>query len=163
MGNIYFDFNAVYDCAAKVRGIAANVEQESKKITSLIGTVETGWTGAGASAYINYLKSVQVNVFERSQRLYSIADALEGSAAAAEEADREAARQLAAAVAANESATQSASQTQQSSICPPLAPVCEPNNTSPQATPKEVATAVNSIFNNAFDAINNAAKSGKKR
>ena len=162
MGNIYFDFNAVYDCAAKVRGIAANVEQEGRKITSLIGTVETGWTGAGASAYIDYLKSVQVNVFERSQRLYSIADALEGSAAAAEEADREAARQLAAAAAANESATQSASQTQQPAVCPPPTPVCEPNN-APQATPKEVATAVNSIFNNAFDAINNAAKSGRKR
>ena len=157
MGNIYFDFNSVYDCAAKVRGIAANVEQEGKKITSLISTVETGWTGAGASAYINYLKSVQVNVFERSQRLYSIADALEGSAIAAEEADREAARQLAAAAA------QSASQTQQPSVCPPPATVCEPNNTPPQATPKEVSTAVNSIFNNAFGVINNAAKSGRKR
>lgn len=160
MGNIYFDFNAVYDCAAKVRGIAANVEQEGKKITSLIGTVETGWTGAGASAYINYLKSVQVNIFERSQRLYSIADALEGSAIAAEEADREAARKLAAAEA--EIYTQSVSQTQQPSMCPPPTPVCEPNN-APQATPKEVATAVNSIFNNAFNAVNNAAKSGRKR
>lgn len=161
MGNIYFDFNAVYDCAAKVRGIATNVEQEGKKITSLIGTVETGWTGAGASAYINYLESVKVNIFERSQRLYSIADALEGSAIAAEEADREAARQLAAAAAA-EAAAQSASQTQQPAACPPPTPVCEPSN-APQATPKEVATAVNSIFNNAFGAINNVAKSGKKR
>lgn len=161
MGNIYFDFNAVYDCAAKVRGIAANVEQEGKKITSLISTVETGWTGAGASAYINYLKSVQVNIFERSQRLYSIADALEGSAIAAEAADREAARRLAATEA--ETYTQSVSQTQQPSICPPPTPVCEPSN-APQALPKEeVAAAVNSVFNNAFDAINNAAKSGRKR
>lgn len=161
MGNIYFDFNAVYDCAAKVRGIAANVEQEGKKITSLINAVGTGWTGAGASAYINYLESVQVNVFERSQRLYSIADALEGSAVAAEEADREAARQLAVAAAA-ETAAQSTSQTQQPAACPPPTPVCEPDNT-PQAVPKEAAAAVNNMFNSAFDAINNAAKAGRKR
>lgn len=161
MGNIYFDFNAVYDCAAKVRGIAANVEQEGKKITSLINAVGTGWIGAGASAYINYLESVQVNVFERSQRLYSIADALEGSAIAAEEADREAARQLAAAAAA-ETAAQSTSQTQQPAACPPPTPVCEPDNT-PQAVPKEAAAAVNNMFSTAFDAINNAAKAGRKR
>lgn len=160
MGNIYFDFNAVYDCAAKVRGIAANVEQEGKKITSLIGTVETGWVGAGASAYINYLESVQLNIFERAKRLYSIADALEGSAIAAEAADREAARQLAAAAA--EVAAQSASQTQQPAACPPPTPACEPNNT-PQATPKEAAAAVNNMFGTAFDAINNAAKAGRKR
>ncbi|MCX4374917.1 MAG: WXG100 family type VII secretion target [Lachnospiraceae bacterium] len=161
MGSIYFDFNAVYDCAAKVREIAANVEQEGKKITSLISTVETGWTGAGASAYINYLGSIQLNVFERSQRLYSIADALEGSAIAAEAADREAARQLAAAAAA-EAAAQSASQTNQPAACPPPTPVCE-LNTPPQATPKEAAAAVNNMFGTAFDAINNAAKSGRKR
>lgn len=158
MANINFDFNAVYDCAAKVRGIAANVEQEGKKITSLISTVETGWTGAGASAYINYLEAVQVNIFERSQRLYSIADALEGSAIAAEEADIEAARKIAE---ANASA-QSVSQSQQPAVCPPQAPACAPDNTV-QPKPEEVVTAANNIFNNVFDTVKNASKTGRKR
>lgn len=158
MANINFDFNAVYDCAAKVRGIAANVEQEGKKITPLISTVETGWTGAGASAYINYLEAVQVNIFERSQRLYSIADALEGSAAAAEEADIEAARKIAEATAS----AQSVSQSQQPAVCPPTPPVCEPNNTV-KPKPEEIVTAANNIFNNVFDTVKNASKTGRKR
>ncbi len=161
MGNINFDFDAVYDCAARVRGIAANVEQEGKKITSLIGAVETGWTGTGASAYIDYLKSVQVNIFERSQRLYSIADALEGSAITAEEADREAARQLAA--AETMASAQSAGQTGQPTVCPPPTPVCEPNNTAQTSSKEEIVGAVNNMFGSAFDALNNASKSGRKR
>lgn len=158
MANINFDFNAVYDCAAKVREIAANVEQEGKKITPLISTVEMGWTGAGASAYINYLEAVQVNIFERSQRLYSIADALEGSAAAAEEADIEAARKIAEATAS----AQSVSQSQQPAVCPPTPPVCEPNNTV-KPKPEEIVTAANNIFNNVFDTVKNASKTGRKR
>lgn len=160
MSSINFDFNAVYDCAAKVRGIAANVEQDGKKITSLISTVETGWTGAGASAYRNYLEAVQVNIFERSQKLYSIADALEGSAIAAEEADREAARKLAE--AANAAVQSSISQTQQPAVCPPTPPVCEPNNTV-KPKPEEIVTAANNIFNNVFDTVKNASKTGRKR
>lgn len=158
MANINFDFNAVYNCAARVREIAANVEQEGKKITSLISTIETGWTGAGASAYINYLEAVQVNIFERSQRLYSIADALEGSAAAAEEADIEAARKIAE---ANASA-QSGSQSQQPAACPPQASVYAPDNTV-MPKPEEVMTAANNIFNNVFDTVKNASKTGRKR
>lgn len=158
MSNINFDFSAVYDCAAKVRGIADNVEQEGKKITSLISTVETGWTGAGAAAYINYLEAVQVNIFERSQKLYSIADALEGSAIAAEEADREAARRL---VETNASA-QSVSWSQQPAVCPPQAPVCEPDNTVP-TKPEEMVKAANNILNNVFDTMKNASKTGRKR
>ncbi|MCM1060277.1 MAG: WXG100 family type VII secretion target [Eubacterium sp.] len=158
MAEIYFDFNAVYDCAAKVRGIAGNVEQEGKKITSLISTVGTGWVGAGAEAYINYLEAVRVNIFERSQRLYSIADALEGSAAAAEEADREAARRLAA-----EEAAMASAQTQQPAVCPPPAPACEPNNTVQTVSPNEVTAAVNNMFSSAFNAVSNAKKAGRKR
>lgn len=159
MANINFDFNAVYDCAAKVREIAANVEQEGKKITSLISIVETGWTGVGASAYRNYLEAVQLNIFERSQKLYSIADALEGSAAAAEEADIEAARKIAE---ANASA-QSVSHSQQPAVCPPQAPVCAPDNNTIQPKPEEIVTAANNIFNNVFDTVKNASKTGRKR
>ncbi|MDE7194623.1 MAG: WXG100 family type VII secretion target, partial [Oscillospiraceae bacterium] len=141
-----------------VRTIAADVEQEGKKITSLISTIETGWTGAGASAYINYLEALRVNIFERSQKLYSIANALEGSATAAEEADIEAARKIAEANAA----AQSVSQSQQPDACPPQTPVCEPNNTAPPK-PEEVVAAANNIFNNVFDTMKNTSKTGRKR
>lgn len=159
MSTINFDFNAVYDCAERVRDMAEIIEQEAKKVTSIITTVQSGWTGSGSEAYINYLEAVRVNIFERSQKLYSIAEALKGSAIAAEEADREAARKL----AETSVSAQSVSQTQQPAACPPQTPVCEPNNKA-QALPKEeIAATVNNMFSNVFDTVNNAAKKGKKR
>lgn len=158
MSNINFDFNAVYDCAAKVRVIAANVEQEGKKITALISTVSTGWTGAGAAEYIKYLEALQADIVKRSQSLYSIAAALEGSAVAAEKADIEAANKISGANAS----TGAASQIHQPAVCPPTPPVCEPNNTT-RPEPKEVVPAVNSMFAGAFDTVKNASKQGRKR
>lgn len=155
MAIINFDFNAVYDCAERVRGMAEVVEQEGKKITSIITTVQSGWIGTGATAYINYLESVRVNIFERAQKLYSIADALKGSAIAAEEADREAARQLAAAEAAI-SGSAAAHTANQYNPPPP-----DTNNSPP--SPDDVAKQAMDMLKNQFDVLKDAASKQKHK
>ena len=124
MPNINFNFDAVYACESKIRGIAELVEQEGAKIQKLIGTLEAGWTGTGAAEYIQYLLAVQKNIYERSQSLYSIADSISGSAAAARAADEEAARQLAMQEAAA-----------QKQACPPAADAGTQASYRPQASP----------------------------
>lgn len=160
MSTIYFDFNAVYDCAERVRHMAEIIEQEAKKVTFIITTVQSGWTGAGSEAYINYLESVRVNIFERSQKLYSIAEALKGSAIAAEEADREAARRLTEAEAAA-AATHTKVQQTQPEVCPPQTTYSPPRQ---EQSPADIAA---NTISNAFDIVRNVANQsspkGRKR
>lgn len=94
MSKISFNFSTAYESERKLRGIAELIEGEANRIQALIGNVETGWTGAGAEEYKLYLQELQKNILERSQRLYDIADSINNSINAAEEADREAARLL---------------------------------------------------------------------
>lgn len=92
MADIDFNFSAAYECASSLRKTAAQIEQEIRNMDSIIAKVREGWQGAGAEQYITYLETLRRNISERAQRLYDISDAVNTSAAAAEEADRKASK-----------------------------------------------------------------------
>lgn len=153
MSTIKFDFDTAYDCESKIRAVAELIEQEGSKMSSLISAVETGWTGAGAQEYIQYLVNVQKNIYERAQNLYNIANMVSGSAELAREADEEAAR-----LAANQVCSPSASSSQpQASYQPPTSPsASSPGN--PGAARPEHSSEGSGLFGAAANAIGHAKR-----
>lgn len=149
MSTINFDFDTAYDCESKLRAVADLIEQEGNKMNGLISAIETGWTGAGAQEYMQYLLTVQKNLLERSQNIYNIANMISGSAALAREADEEAARLANQQVCAPPS---SASQPQVSY----QPPVSSNNNTGAASPPS--SSSGSALFGAAANAINNAKR-----
>lgn len=95
-----FNIDGVEECASKIRGAAAAVEAEVKRLDNVIINTQSGWQGAGAEEFIGYLSDMRKNVAERAQNLYSISARLTNSAADAREADERAKRAAQAASAA---------------------------------------------------------------
>lgn len=153
MSTINFDFDSAYDCITKIRAVAELIEQEGSKMSSLISAVETGWTGAGAQEYIQYLVNVQKNIYERAQNLYNIANMVSGSAELAREADEEAAR-----LAANQVCSPSASSSQaQTSYQPPASPSAESSNNPGAARPSHSSSG-SGLFGAAANAIGHSKR-----
>lgn len=161
---IKFNFDNAYSCEGKLRQTAELIGQEAVKIKSIIGAVETGWTGAGSAEYIQYLQMLDKNMQERAQSLNEIADIIKGAAIAAADADRR---------AREEFERNSSNVTMQ--VCPP------PQQSSPPQTPQtsqnqgaarpshsysapDIGSAaqaekkIPSFLGTAFDAINNVKK-----
>lgn len=91
MSYINFDFDAADSALGSIRNVVETFENEEKNIQSVIADVEYGWSGAGADAYKLYLDELHGNILKRIQRLYDVIDILNGSIAAARQADEEAA------------------------------------------------------------------------
>lgn len=134
MSIINYNFDGVEECASKIRGAAAAVEAEVKRLDNVIVNTQSGWQGAGAEEFIRYLSDMRKNVAERAQNLYSISERLTNSAAEAREADKRAkqAAQAASAAAAVAAASQGStgSGNPQASYTPPKTEgVCKPDPT----------------------------------
>lgn len=134
MSIINYNFDGVEECASKIRGAAAAVEAEVKRLDNVIVNTQSGWQGAGAEEFIRYLSDMRKNVAERANNLYDISKRLTDSAAEAREADERAKRaaQAASAVAAVAAASQGStgSGNPQASYTPPKTEgVCKPDPT----------------------------------
>ena len=136
MSTINYDFDGVEKCASKIRGAAAAVEAEIKRLDNVIVNTQSGWQGAGAEEFIRYLSDMRKNVAERANNLYDISKRLTESAAEAREADErakqaaQAASAAAAVAAANQGSTGSntSSGNPQASYTPPKTEgVCKPD------------------------------------
>lgn len=134
MSIINYNFDGVEECASKIRGAAAAVEAEVKRLDNVIVNTQSGWQGAGAEEFIRYLSDMRKNVAERANNLYDISKRLTDSAAEAREADKRAkqAAQAASAAAAVAAASQGStgSGNPQASYTPPKTDgVCKPDPT----------------------------------
>lgn len=134
MSIINYNFDGVEECASKIRGAAAAVEAEVKRLDNVIVNTQSGWQGAGAEEFIRYLSDMRKNVAERANNLYDISKRLTDSAAEAREADERAKRAAKAASAAAAVATASQGSTgsgnPQASYTPPKTEgVCKPDPT----------------------------------
>ena len=134
MSIINYNFDGVEECASKIRGAAAAVEAEVKRLDNVIVNTQSGWQGAGAEEFIRYLSDMRKNVAERANNLYDISKRLTDSAAEAREADERAKRaaQAASAAAAVAAASQGStgSGNPQASYTPPKTEgVCKPDPT----------------------------------
>lgn len=134
MSIINYNFDGVEECASKIRGAAAAVEAEVKRLDNVIVNTQSGWQGAGAEEFIRYLSDMRKNVAERANNLYDISKRLTDSAAEAREADERAkqAAQAASAAAAVAAASQGStgSGNPQASYMPPKTDsVCKPDPT----------------------------------
>mgnify|MGYP004505656217 CR=1 FL=1 len=134
MSIINYNFDGVEECASKIRGAAAAVEAEVKRLDNVIVNTQSGWQGAGAEEFIRYLSDMRKNVAERANNLYDISKRLTDSAAEAREADERAKRaaQTASAAAAVAAASQGStgSGNPQASYTPPKTDgVCKPDPT----------------------------------
>ncbi len=134
MSIINYNFDGVEECASKIRGAAAAVEAEVKRLDNVIVNTQSGWQGAGAEEFIRYLLDMRKNVAERANNLYDISKRLTDSAAEAREADERAkqAAQAASAAAAVAAASQGStgSGNPQASYMPPKTDgVCKPDPT----------------------------------
>lgn len=134
MSIINYNFDGVEECASKIRGAAAAVEAEVKRLDNVIVNTQSGWQGAGAEEFIRYLSDMRKNVAERANNLYDISKRLTDSAAEAREADERAKRAAQAASAAASVAAASQGSTgsgnPQASYTPPKTEgVCKPDPT----------------------------------
>lgn len=130
MSTINYDFDGVEKCASKIRGAAAAVEAEIKRLDNVIVNTQSGWQGAGAEEFIRYLSDMRKNVAERAKNLYDISKRLTNSAADAREADERAkqaaqAASAAAAAAANQGSNTSSGNPQASYTPPKTEGVCK--------------------------------------
>lgn len=125
-----FNIDSVEECASKIRGAAAAVEAEVKRLDNVIVNTRTGWQGAGAEEFIGYLSDMRKNVAERAQNLYSISERLTNSAANAREADERAKRMASAAANQGSTSGNVSSGNPQASYTPPKTDgVCKPDPT----------------------------------
>ena len=132
MSTINYDFDGVEKCASKIRGAAAAVEAEIKRLDNVIVNTQSGWQGAGAEEFIRYISDMRKNVAERANNLYDISKRLTDSAADAREADERAkqaaqAASAAAAAAANQGSNTSSGNPQASYTPPKTEGVCKPD------------------------------------
>ena len=132
MSTINYDFDGVEKCASKIRGAAAAVEAEIKRLDNVIVNTQSGWQGAGAEEFIRYLSDMRKNVAERANNLYDISKRLTDSAADARDADERAkqaaqAASAAAAAAANQGSNTSSGNPQASYTPPKTEGVCKPD------------------------------------
>jgi len=130
MSIINYDFDGVEECASKIKGAAAAVEAEVKRLDNVIVNTQSGWQGAGAEEFIRYLSDMRKNVAERAKNLYDISVRLTNSAADAREADERAKQAAqAASAAANQGSNTSSGNTQASYTPPKTEGVCKPDPT----------------------------------
>ncbi|MGN0553933.1 MAG: WXG100 family type VII secretion target [Oscillospiraceae bacterium] len=97
---IDYNVSDVREAASALRSAAEMIAQEAAKIDTIISAVESGWVGAGANEYIQYLLNVRKNIAARVENINEIARLLDISADDAELADIMAAQQLASASSA---------------------------------------------------------------
>ncbi len=105
MSTIDFNFQSAYEAKDTVRIAAEAMTTEAKLVEGLITQTSEGWTGAGAEAYISYLKHILSEIKLSASRLYTILNNIDGSINAAYEADRLAKEAVEAAVTTSSGVT----------------------------------------------------------
>lgn len=92
LSKINFDISLAGDCASMLCRYAEDMNIQSEKVQAMIALVESGWAGAGAAEYREYLTKLRGDIDLRARQLRELGERVHNAKEAALIADREAAK-----------------------------------------------------------------------